>query len=65
MLAFDAAAEVELSDGTVCTVNAPTSHIRAKGYKHAVPDAALVQGGSFRLLSRIDAGAAAGGYGET
>lgn len=35
MLAFHAAAEVMLSDGTTCTVNAPESQIRAKGYKHA------------------------------
>lgn len=35
VLAFDATAEVVLSDGTTCTVTAPESHVRAKGYKHA------------------------------
>lgn len=63
MLAFDAAAELTLSDGTTCTVEAPHSLVRAKGYKHAVPDS-QVQGGSYRMLSRLDAGAAANGYVE-
>jgi hypothetical protein len=36
VMAFDATADVVLSDGTNCVVNAPESHVRTKGYKHAV-----------------------------
>lgn len=31
VLAFDAMADVVLSDGTTCTVEAPESHVRTKG----------------------------------
>lgn len=37
ILPFDAMAAVVLSDGTTCSVEAPESQIRAKGYKHAEP----------------------------
>lgn len=38
LLTFDATAAVVLADGTTCTVEAPSSLVRAKGYKQAIPD---------------------------
>ena len=56
MLAFDAAADVVLADGTTCTVEAPESHIRAKGYKHAAATAAATgASGAYGYNSNLDA----------
>lgn len=49
VLAFDATAAVVLSDGTTCNVEAPESHIRAKGFKHAVAGGG---GGAFSRIIR-------------
>ena len=53
VMAFDATANVVLSDGTICAVNAPESHVRTKGYKHAV--APLPTAGVYGYSSYLDA----------
>lgn len=53
VLGFDAEADVVLSDGTTCTVEAPTSQVRAKGYNHAV--AANAGNGVYGYNSKLDA----------
>ena len=57
VLAFDASALVVLSDGTTCEVEAPESHVRAKGYKHAVASSGSSTGasGAYGYQSNLDA----------
>jgi hypothetical protein len=61
LLTFGASAELMLSNGETCFVDAPASLIRAKGYKHAVPSNLR---GTFPISARLDAGNTPGGYVE-
>lgn len=60
ILAFDAAAMLTLSDGTSCELAAPASHVRAKGYKLAVPSTAVPLGATaITYTSMLDASSGA------
>lgn len=64
MLAFDATAQLTLSDGSSCNVVAPQSLVRAKGFKHAVQGGGSPMGGSYRMAARLDADSSPTGYVE-
>jgi hypothetical protein len=65
VLTFGASAEVTLSNGETCSVNTPASLVRAKGYKHAIPEGGAASYGSYPIGLRLDAQTpGAGGYVE-
>jgi hypothetical protein len=60
VLAFSARAQLMFSDGSSCSVDAPQSLVRAKGFKNAVTTA----GGTYRMVARLNADSSPSKYVE-